>query len=156
MVSEFKALFNFFFLFFFLFQISRIWFLQAGIIFFLFTVCFSPGLQDNFEDGTLRNLMLFDIFLPLSSLLKKCLPFLYHTSSLMYRDGSSVIFFLWVHRGGIGSCDIRPPHPNDSVGIDLTPTPIPAANLHIHTRQVTTEMALYLIWQQPKRAKLFW
>ena len=36
--------------------------------------------------------------------------------------------------GGFGSCNIRPPHPNDPVGIDVTPTPIPSANLHIHTR----------------------
>ena len=37
--------------------------------------------------------------------------------------------------GGFGSCNIRSPHPNDPVGIDLTPTPIPAANLRIHTRR---------------------
>ena len=37
--------------------------------------------------------------------------------------------------GGFGSFNIRPPHPNDPVGIDLTPTPIPAANLRIHTRR---------------------
>ena len=35
--------------------------------------------------------------------------------------------------GGFGSRNIRPPHPNDPVGIDLTPTLIPAANLRIHT-----------------------
>ena len=59
---------------------------------------------------------------------------------------------------GFGSCNIRPPHPNDPVGIDLTPTPIPSANLRIHTRKkkMTTEMALYIILQQPIRAKLFW
>ena len=59
--------------------------------------------------------------------------------------------------GGFGSCNIRPPHPNDPVGIDLTPTPIPAANLRIHTRKkkMTTEMALYIILQQPIRAKLY-
>ena len=46
---------------------------------------------------------------------------------------------------------IRHPHPNDPVGIDLTPTPIPAANLRIHTRKkMTTEKALYIILQQPK------
>ena len=62
--------------------------------------------------------------------------------------------FLWVHGG---SCNIRPPRPNDPVGIDLTPTPIPAAKLRIHTRQMTTEMALsLLILQQPIRAKLLW
>ena len=70
--------------------------------------------------------------------------FLYHTSSLMHRDGSSVMFPL-------GSCGVSglatsdPPCPNDPVGIDLTPTPIPAAKLHIHTRQMTTEMALSLL-----------
>ena len=37
--------------------------------------------------------------------------------------------------GGFGSFNIRPPHPNDPVVIDLTPTPIPAANLRIHTRR---------------------
>ena len=37
--------------------------------------------------------------------------------------------------GGFESCNIRPPHPNDPVGIDLTPTPIPATNLRIHTRR---------------------
>ena len=60
--------------------------------------------------------------------------------------------------GGFGSCNIRPPHPNDPVGIDLTPTPIPAANLRIHKKRkkMTTEMALYIILQQPIRAKLFW
>ena len=39
--------------------------------------------------------------------------------------------------GGFGSFNIRPPHPNDPVGIDLTPTLIPAANLRIHTRRKT-------------------
>ena len=60
--------------------------------------------------------------------------------------------------GGFGSCNIRPPHPNDPVGIDLTPTPIPAASLCIHTRRkkMTTEKALYIILQQPIRAKLYW
>ena len=37
--------------------------------------------------------------------------------------------------GGFGSFNIKPPHPNYPVGIDLTPTPIPAANLRIHTRR---------------------
>ena len=64
--------------------------------------------------------------------------------------------------GGFGSFNIRPPHPNDPVGIDLTPTPIPAANLRIHTRRkhtqkkMTSEKALYIILQQPIRAKLYW
>ena len=62
--------------------------------------------------------------------------------------------------GGFGSFNIRPPHPNDPVGIDLTPTPIPAANLRIHTRRkqkkkMTVEKALYIILQQPIRAKLY-
>ena len=39
--------------------------------------------------------------------------------------------------GGFGSFNIRPPHPNDPVGIDLTPTPIPAVNLRIHTYNKT-------------------
>ncbi len=37
--------------------------------------------------------------------------------------------------GGFGSSNIRSSHPNDPVGIGLTPTPIPAANLRIHTRR---------------------
>ena len=61
--------------------------------------------------------------------------------------------FLWVH--GRGSCNIRPPLPNDPVAIDLTPTPNPAAKLRIfHTRQMIAEMALFMgitfeFWQQP-------
>ena len=59
--------------------------------------------------------------------------------------------------GGFRSCNIRPPRPKYPVGIDLTPTPILAANLRIHTRKkMTTEKALYIILQQPIRAKLFW
>ena len=61
--------------------------------------------------------------------------------------------------GGFGSFNIRPPHPNDPVGIDLTPTLIPAANLRIHTKRkkkMTTEKALYIILLQPIRAKLYW
>ena len=58
---------------------------------------------------------------------------------------------------GFGSYNIRPPHPNDPVGIDLTPTPIPAAKLRIHTRQMTTEIALsLLILQQTIRVRLLW
>ena len=61
--------------------------------------------------------------------------------------------FTW----GLGSCNIRPSSPNDQVGIDLTPTPIPAANLRIHISQMTTEMALSLLTlKQPIRAKLLW
>ena len=37
--------------------------------------------------------------------------------------------------GGLGSSIIRSSHANDPVGIGLTPTPIPAANLRIHTRR---------------------
>ena len=74
--------------------------------------------------------------------------YLYHTSSLMHRDESSVMFPLG--SVGVGSCNIRPPRPNKPVGIDLTPTPIPAAKLRIfHPKQMTTEIALYLILQQP-------
>ena len=60
--------------------------------------------------------------------------------------------------GGFGSFNIRPPHPNDPVGIDLTPTPIPAANLRIHTRRkkMAPEKALNIILQQPIRAKIYW
>ena len=44
---------------------------------------------------------------------------------------------------GGGSCNIRPPGSNDPVGIDLTPTPIPAAKQRIlHTRQMTAEKTL--------------
>ena len=57
--------------------------------------------------------------------------------------------------GRFGSCNISSPRPNDPVGIDLTPTLVPAADLRIHTRQMTTEMALYLILQQSIRGKLF-
>ena len=47
--------------------------------------------------------------------------------------------------GDFGSCNIRPPHPNDPVGIDLMPTPIPAVNLCIlHMRQMTAEMAQFM------------
>ena len=60
----------------------------------------------------------------------------------MHRDGSSVMFPLGSREWGFGSCNIRPPRPNDPVGIDLTPIPIPAANLRIHTRQMATEIAL--------------
>ena len=62
--------------------------------------------------------------------------------------------------GAFGSCNISPPRPNDPVGIDLMPTPIPAANLRIfHTRQMTVEMALFMgitfeFWQQPIRTWL--
>ena len=75
----------------------------------------------------------------------------------MLRDGSSVMFPLGSWGCGFGSFNIRPPHPNDPVGNDLTPTPIPAANLRIHTRRkkMTTEKTLYIILQQPIRAKLY-
>ena len=46
---------------------------------------------------------------------------------------------------GERSCNIWSPRPNDPVGIDLTPTPIPAAKLRsFHTRQMTAELALSL------------
>ena len=76
----------------------------------------------------------------------------------MHRDGSSVMFPLgsW----GVSGLATSDPttYPNDPVGIDLTPTTIPAANLRIDTRKkkMTTEMALYIILQQPIRAKLYW
>ena len=79
----------------------------------------------------------------------------------MHRDGSSVMFPLG-SRGGVGSCNIRPPHPNDPVGIDLTPTPIPAPKLRIfRTRQMTAEMVLFMgipfkFWQQTVKAWLLW
>ena len=81
--------------------------------------------------------------------------YLYHTSWLMHRDESSVMF-PFGFMGGFGSCNSRSPNPNDPVGIDLTPTPIPAANLRIHSRRkkMTTEKVLYIILQQPIRAKL--
>ena len=59
----------------------------------------------------------------------------------MHRDGSSVMFPLG-SRGVLGLATSDIPPPNDPVGIDLTPTPIPAANLSVHTRQMTTEMAI--------------
>ena len=64
----------------------------------------------------------------------------------MHRDESSVMFPFGLI-GGFGSCNIRPPHPNDPVGIDLTLTPIPAANLRIHTRRkkMTSAKVLYII-----------
>ena len=52
----------------------------------------------------------------------------------MHRDGSSVIFPL----GSWGVSDLatsEPPHPNDIVGIDLTPIPIPAAFEHPHKKK---------------------
>ena len=62
----------------------------------------------------------------------------------MHWDGSSVMFPLGSLAGG-GSCNIRPPCPNDSVGIDLMPTPISAAKLCIfHARQMTAEIALFM------------
>ena len=51
--------------------------------------------------------------------------------------------FVFMGVSGLATSD--PPRPNDSVGIDLTPTHNPAANLRIHTRQITTEMALSMI-----------
>ena len=59
--------------------------------------------------------------------------------------------------GGVfGSYNIRPPHPNDPVGIDLAPTTLPSANLLIQPRKkMTTEKALYIILQQSIKAKLF-
>ena len=78
----------------------------------------------------------------------------------MRRGGSSVTFPLGSRGRGFRSCNIRPPHSNDPVGIDLTSTPIPAAKLCIfHTRQMTAEMALFMgitfkFWQQPIRGWL--
>ena len=47
---------------------------------------------------------------------------------------------------GFRSCIIRPPRPNDPVGIDLMPTPILAAKLRIfYTKQMTAEMALVVV-----------
>ena len=62
---------------------------------------------------------------------------------------------------GSGSCNIGGPRPSDPVGIDLTPTLIPAAKLRIfHTRQMTAEMLHPWVWfiilQQPIRARLYW
>ena len=84
-----------------------------------------------------------------------CKLYLYHTSSVA--SGWVIRDVSFGFMGGFGSCNIRPPHPNDPIGIDLTPTPIPAANLRIHTtkKEMTTEMALYIILQQPISAKLF-
>ena len=57
--------------------------------------------------------------------------------SYIFVDGSGWVIsdVSFGFMGGFGSCNIRPPHPNDLVGIDLTPTPISAANLRIHTRR---------------------
>ena len=50
--------------------------------------------------------------------------------------------------GGFGSFNIRLPHPNDPVGIDLTPTPIPAARpAHPHkekTKKKWPQKRLYI------------
>ena len=52
----------------------------------------------------------------------------------MHRDGSSVMFPLG-SRDVSGLATSDPPRSNDPVGIDLTPTPIPAAKLRIfHTK----------------------
>ena len=69
-------------------------------------------------------------------------PYLYHTSSLIHRDRSSVMFLFGLQGWGFGSSNIRHPRPNDPVAMDLTPTPIPAAKLSVHTRQMTSELAL--------------
>ena len=52
----------------------------------------------------------------------------------MHQDGSSVMFPLgsW---GVLGLATSDPLTQTTKFGIDLTPTPIPAANLHIHTRR---------------------
>ena len=79
---------------------------------------------------------------------KNCSSFVFHL--LSYFDIHSFISYIFIDASGwvisdvsfgfmgdFGSCNIRAPHPNDLVGIDLTPTPtpIPAANLRIHTRR---------------------
>ena len=46
--------------------------------------------------------------------------------------------FLWVHEG-FRVLQHQTPSLKCLVGIDLTSTPIPAANLRIHTRQMTTD-----------------
>ena len=85
----------------------------------------------------------------------------YYTSLLMHRDGSSMMFPLGSQGGGSGlaTSDL---HPNDPIGIDLTPTPAPAAKQRIfHTKRMTAEMALsmgitFKFWQQPIRAWILW
>ena len=66
-----------------------------------------------------------------------CVPFfiLFIPYILVDASGWVVSDVSFGFMGSFGSFNIRPPHPNDPVGIDLTPTPIPAANLRIHTRR---------------------
>ena len=66
----------------------------------------------------------------------------------------SDVSFGFMGGGGFGSCNIRPPHPNDPVGIDLTQ--LPSRQLTRRKKKMTTEKALYIILQQPIRAKLYW
>ena len=61
--------------------------------------------------------------------------FLYHTYIFIDASGWVINDVSFGFMGGFGSCNIRPPHPNDPVGIDLTPTPILVAKLRIHTRK---------------------
>ena len=123
---------------------------------FLWTIYYLENCQYWFQirDGTLKltEYIVKWLILALSSTYTFFIPYIF----VMGRQWC----FLW-GQGGFGSFNIRPPHPNDPVGIDLTPTPIPAANLRIHTRRkqkkkMTTEKALYIILQQPIRAKLYW
>ena len=70
--------------------------------------------------------------------------YLYHTSLLMHRDGSSVMYPL-DSRGAGRVFKHQILSPNDPVGIDLSPTPILAAKLRIfHTKQMTAGMALFM------------
>ena len=70
----------------------------------------------------------------------------YHTSSLKHRNGSSVMFPL----GSQGVSGLATSDP-------LAQMTQQADNLRIHTRQMTSEMALSpLIFQQSIRARLLW
>ena len=83
--------------------------------------------------------------------------FLYHTSLLMHRDGSSGMFPLgsW---GVSGLATSDPLTQMTQLALILPTTPISAANLRIRKwtkKKMITEKALYIILQQPIRAKLF-
>ena len=64
----------------------------------------------------------------------------------MHRDGSSMMFPLGLGGGGVRVVQHQTPLPNAPVGIDLTPTPIPAAKLRIFhkLRIFPAKMALFI------------
>ena len=81
--------------------------------------------------------------------------YIYHPSSLMHRDGSSVTFPL----GSWGVSGLATSDPLTQITQSaLMLLQLPSRQLTGASTQekMTTEMALYIILQQPIRAKLFW